>query len=51
MSGPVEVVGPDMVGSTTRVCGPVKIEIRVHTRTDGAAWSGWSPTSTRQCRT
>ncbi|MEY2229786.1 MULTISPECIES: hypothetical protein [Streptomyces] len=46
-----ETVGPVEVGSTTRVCGPVKVEIRVHARADGAARSGWSPASTRQCRT
>lgn len=44
-------IGPVEVGSTTRVCGPVKVEIRVHARADGAAWSGWSPASTRQCQT
>ncbi|TXS61142.1 hypothetical protein EAO69_41070 [Streptomyces sp. me109] len=46
-----ESVGPVEVGSTTRVCGPVKVEIRVHARADGAAWSNWSPASTRQCQT
>ncbi|OEJ36101.1 hypothetical protein [Streptomyces subrutilus] len=46
-----EAVGPLEVGSTTRVCGPVKVEIRVHARADGGAWSGWSPASTKQCQT
>ncbi|MER7682770.1 hypothetical protein [Streptomyces sp. NPDC096934] len=46
-----ESVGPVEVGSTTRVCGPVKVEIRVHARADGGAWSNWSPASTRQCQT
>ncbi|MFD9477623.1 MULTISPECIES: hypothetical protein [Streptomyces] len=46
-----ESVGPLEVGSTTRVCGPVKVEIRVHARAAGAAWSGWSPATTRQCQT
>ncbi|WP_406388678.1 hypothetical protein [Streptomyces sp. NBC_00211] len=46
-----EAIGPVEVGSTTRVCGPVKVEVRVHARADGAAWSGWSPASTRQCQT
>ncbi|MFE2146056.1 hypothetical protein ACFXA3_30735 [Streptomyces sp. NPDC059456] len=46
-----ESIGPVEVGSTTRVCGPVKVEIRVHARADGAAWSGWSPASTKQCQT
>ncbi|MFG1811967.1 hypothetical protein [Streptomyces sp. NPDC049040] len=46
-----ESVGPVEVGSSTRVCGPVKVEIRVHARADGAAWSGWSPASTKQCQT
>ncbi|MFD3700465.1 hypothetical protein ACFWUZ_30805 [Streptomyces sp. NPDC058646] len=48
---PGEAIGPVEVGSTTRVCGPVKVEIRVHARADGAAWSGWSPASTKQCQT
>ncbi|MET9962790.1 hypothetical protein ABZ128_27590 [Streptomyces sp. NPDC006326] len=47
-----EAIGPVEVGSTTRVCGPgVKVEVRVHARADGAAWSGWSPASTKQCQT
>ncbi|WP_328738384.1 hypothetical protein OHA91_01645 [Streptomyces erythrochromogenes] len=46
-----ESVGPLEVGSSTRVCGPVKVEIRVHAKADGAAWSGWSPAATRQCQT
>lgn len=46
-----ESVGPLEVGSTTRVCGPVKVEIRVHAKADGAAWSGWSPAATKQCTT
>lgn len=46
-----EAIGPAEVGSTTRVCGPVKVEIRVHARADGAAWSNWSPASTKQCQT
>ncbi|MGW7062225.1 hypothetical protein ACWGHM_27405 [Streptomyces sp. NPDC054904] len=46
-----ESIGPVEVGSTTRVCGPVKVEIRVHARADGAAWSGWSPATTKQCQT
>ncbi|MFJ7778612.1 hypothetical protein [Streptomyces yangpuensis] len=46
-----ESVGPLEVGSSTRVCGPVKVEIRVHARAAGAAWSGWSPAATRQCQT
>ncbi|MFD9516119.1 hypothetical protein [Streptomyces sp. NPDC059979] len=46
-----EAIGPVEVGSTTRVCGPVKVEIRVHARADGAAWSGWSPAATKQCQT
>ncbi|MFD5620465.1 hypothetical protein [Streptomyces yangpuensis] len=46
-----ESVGPLEVGSSTRVCGPVKVEIRVHARAGGAAWSGWSPAATRQCQT
>ena len=44
-------IGPVEVGSTTRVCAPVRVEIRVHARADGAAWSGWSPASTKQCQT
>ncbi|WCD90798.1 hypothetical protein KPP03845_107227 [Streptomyces xanthophaeus] len=46
-----ESIGLVEVGSTTRVCGPVKVEIRVHARADGAAWSGWSPAATKQCQT
>lgn len=47
-----EAVGPVEVGSTTRVCAPgLKVEIRVHAKADGAAWSGWSPASTKQCQT
>lgn len=46
-----EAIGPVEVGSTTRVCGPVKVEIRVHARADGAVWSSWSPASTKQCQT
>ncbi|WP_234382196.1 hypothetical protein [Streptomyces sp. XY332] len=46
-----EAIGPVEVGSATRVCGPVKVEIRVHARADGAAWSGWSPAATKQCQT
>ncbi len=32
-----EAVGPLEVGSTTRACGPVKVEIRAHSRADGGA--------------
>ncbi|MEU6300280.1 hypothetical protein [Streptomyces erythrochromogenes] len=46
-----ESVGPLEVGSSTRVCGPVKVEIRVRAKAGGAAWSGWSPAATRQCQT
>ncbi|MGY6019906.1 hypothetical protein [Streptomyces spinosirectus] len=49
--GAGQEIGPVEVGSTTRVCAPVKVEIRVHARADGAAWSGWSPASTKQCQT
>lgn len=42
---------PLAVGSTARVCGPVKVEIRVHARASGGAWSGWSPAATKQCQT
>ncbi|MFF3619315.1 hypothetical protein [Streptomyces sp. NPDC002467] len=48
---PGEALGPVEVGATTRVCGPVKVEIRVHARADGASWSGWSTASTKQCQT
>lgn len=50
-AGAGQAIGPVEVGSTTRVCGPVKVEIRVHARADGGAWSGWSPASTKQCQT
>jgi hypothetical protein len=46
-----EEIGPVEVGSTTRVCGPVKVEIRVHAKADGGVWSGWSPAATKQCQT
>ncbi|MFJ9766313.1 hypothetical protein ACIRUY_21095 [Streptomyces erythrochromogenes] len=46
-----ESVGPLEVGSSTRVCGPVKVEIRVRAKASGAGWSGWSPAATRQCQT
>ncbi|MEU4154553.1 hypothetical protein [Streptomyces sp. NPDC026659] len=44
-------VGPTEVGSSTRVCGPVRVEIRVHARAAGGAWSGWSTAGTAQCQT
>ncbi|MFF1733787.1 hypothetical protein [Streptomyces sp. NPDC058247] len=44
-------VEPTEVGSSTRPCGPVKVEIRVHARADGGAWSGWSTAGTAQCQT
>ncbi|MFJ2306772.1 hypothetical protein [Streptomyces sp. NPDC087787] len=44
-------IEPTEVGSSTRPCGPVKVEIRVHARADGAAWSGWSTAGTAQCQT
>ncbi|MFF7546067.1 hypothetical protein ACFZCU_20900 [Streptomyces canus] len=44
-------VEPTEVGSSTRVCGPVKVEIRVHARADGGVWSGWSTAGTAQCQT
>ncbi|GAA5016997.1 hypothetical protein GCM10023335_43240 [Streptomyces siamensis] len=46
-----EEIGPVEVGSTTRVCAPVRVEIRVHARADGAAWSNWSTAATKQCQT
>ncbi|MFE2210670.1 hypothetical protein ACFW93_01680 [Streptomyces canus] len=44
-------VEPTEVGSSTRVCGPVKVEIRVHAHADGGVWSGWSTAGTAQCQT
>lgn len=49
--GAGQEIGPVEVGSATRVCAPVRVEIRVHAKADGAAWSGWSPASTKQCQT
>jgi hypothetical protein len=51
--GPGATVGPDAVGTLTRVvCSPGKrVDIRVHAQAAGAAWSGWSPASTKQCTT
>ncbi len=43
--------GPTEVGSSTRVCGPVRVEIRVHARAAGGVWSGWSAAGTAQCQT
>jgi len=44
-------VGPIAIGSTDRVCGPVKVEIRVHVRPARGAWSNWSSAATAQCQT
>ncbi|WP_030814307.1 hypothetical protein [Streptomyces sp. NRRL S-337] len=46
-------VGPVEIGDTDRVCGPVnvKVEIRVHVRPAGGAWSNWSGAATSQCQT
>ncbi|MFF6825075.1 hypothetical protein [Streptomyces longwoodensis] len=46
-------VGPLAIGSTDRVCGPVnvKVQIRVHIRPAGGAWSNWSSAATSQCQT
>jgi hypothetical protein len=44
-------VGPVEVGGTTRVCAPVRVEIRVHARADGGVWSNWSAAATKQCQT
>lgn len=44
-------VEPTEVGSSTRPCAPLKVEIRVHARADGGAWSGWSTAGTAQCQT
>jgi hypothetical protein len=49
--GAGQETGPVEVGSTTRVCAPVRVEIRVHAKADGGAWSGWSTAATKQCQT
>ena len=46
-----ETLGPVEVGSTTRVCAPHRVEIRVHARVAGGAWSNWSAAATKQCQT
>ncbi|GHB67262.1 hypothetical protein GCM10010347_41680 [Streptomyces cirratus] len=46
-----ETVGPTEVGSSTRPCAPLKVEIRVHARVAGGVWSGWSTAGTAQCQT
>lgn len=45
--------GPTEIGSTTRVCFVVnaKVEIRVHVRPAGGAWSNWTGATTSQCQT
>ncbi|MFJ9350955.1 hypothetical protein [Streptomyces sp. NPDC101237] len=45
--------GPTEVGSTTRVCFVVnaKVEIRVHVKPAGGAWSNWTGAATSQCQT
>lgn len=44
-------VGPIAIATNTRLCGPVKITIRVHVRPAGGAWSNWSTAATSQCQT
>ncbi|WP_073907405.1 hypothetical protein [Streptomyces sp. CB00455] len=34
---------PDVAYEAFFRAGPRRVEIRVHARADGAAWSGWSP--------
>ncbi|MBO1332706.1 hypothetical protein [Streptomyces sp. VRA16 Mangrove soil] len=45
--------GPIEIGSTTRACFVVnaKVEIRVHVRPAGGAWSNWTSAATSQCQT
>ncbi|MER7936375.1 hypothetical protein AB0N99_37490 [Streptomyces sp. NPDC093272] len=45
--------GPIEIGSTTRVCFVVnaKVEIRVHVKPAGGAWSNWTGAATSQCQT
>ncbi|MGW3820447.1 hypothetical protein [Streptomyces sp. NPDC005046] len=45
--------GPTEIGSTTRVCFVVnaKVEIRVHVKPAGGAWSNWTGAATSQCQT
>ncbi|MEW2251546.1 hypothetical protein AB0907_29980 [Streptomyces sp. NPDC006975] len=45
--------GPVDVGSSTRICFVVnaKVEIRVHVRPAGGAWSNWTGAATSQCQT
>jgi hypothetical protein len=44
---------PIEIGSTTRVCFVVnaKVEIRVHVKPAGGAWSNWTGAATSQCQT
>lgn len=46
-----DTIGPIAIASNTRLCGPVKITIRVHVRPAGGQWSNWSSAATSQCRT
>ncbi|MEV0092195.1 hypothetical protein [Streptomyces sp. NPDC050738] len=49
--GAGQTLGPVEVGSTTRVCAPQRVVIRVHARAVGGAWSNWSSAATKQCQT
>lgn len=44
-------VGPIAIATSTRICGPVKITVRVHVRPAGGAWSNWASAATSQCQT
>ncbi|WP_329121038.1 hypothetical protein [Streptomyces sp. NBC_01465] len=46
-----QTLGPIEVGSTTRVCAPHRVDIRVHAQVVGGPWSNWSSAATSQCQT
>ncbi|SDW79182.1 hypothetical protein SAMN05421504_1011517 [Amycolatopsis xylanica] len=49
--GARSTIGPIEIGSQTRVCAPHRVEIRVHVKPAGGAWSNWTSAATSQCQT
>lgn len=46
-----KTIGPIEIGSQTRICAPHRVEIRVHVKPSGGAWSNWTNAATSQCQT